>query len=92
MKSTVVVLAQYHENYGSVENPSWKAKGSAHFKFEIDSDLFLYSNPKRTISELVTRQGNEMCQYRYIEHEILFNEPKVLCTEDEYLALDDELS
>ena len=81
MNITVLVSAQYYENYSDTETPYWKPKGGVDFSFPVDADLLMYT-PERelviALNRLVEAQGNRYVQYEYISHEVKFSSPIVV--------------
>jgi hypothetical protein len=104
MKTLVNIHAQVHENYGAHNwdfatstNPCpqhWKAKGGRMFTLRVDSDLFLYAEEQcvNAIKELLALQSNEYYRYTYIDHELIFHEPKSLDDNlfEEYFRIENE--
>ena len=69
MMSSILVSAQYYENYSDSKNPYWKPKGGADFSFPVDSDLAIYAckeDLKAALMKMVEEQGNEYSRYEYI--------------------------
>jgi len=78
---SILVSAQYYENYSDSKNPYWKPKGGADFSFPVDSDLAIYAckeDLKNTLMKMVEEQGNEYSRYEYISHEFKFSDPIVV--------------
>ncbi len=77
MSTLVQISAQYYENYGSEQNPSWKAKGGQIFTIRADMYDLMYDkeNVVKAIEMLLTEQCNSHCRYEYIDHEVIFSEP-----------------
>ncbi len=81
MNITVLVSAQYYENYSDTPIPYWKPKGGVDFSFPVDSDLLMYTPETQLVSalsRLVEAQSNGYARYEYISHEVKFSEPKVV--------------
>ena len=81
MMISILVSAQYYENYSDSKNPYWKPKGGADFSFPVDSDLAIYAckeDLKNTLMKMVEEQGNEYSRYEYISHEFKFSDPIVV--------------
>jgi hypothetical protein len=81
MMISILVSAQYYENYSDSKNPYWKPKGGADFSFPVDSDLAIYAckeDLKNALMKMVEEQGNEYSRYEYISHEIKFSDPIVV--------------
>jgi hypothetical protein len=78
MMISVLVSAQYYENYSDNQTPYWKPKGGVDFSFPIDSDLVMYAykeDLKVALIKLVEEQSNEYSRYEYIDHEVKFGKP-----------------
>lgn len=81
MMISILVSAQYYENYSDSKNPYWKPKGGADFSFPVDSDLAIYAckeDLKAALMKMVEEQGNEYSRYEYISHEFKFSDPIVV--------------
>jgi hypothetical protein len=81
MMISVLVSAQYYENYSDNQTPYWKPKGGADFSFPIDSDLVMYAYKeelREALIKMVEEQGNEYSRYEYIDHEVKFGAPIVV--------------
>jgi hypothetical protein len=81
MMISILVSAQYYENYSDSKNPYWKPKGGADFSFPVDSDLAIYAykeDLKNALMKMVEEQGNEYSLYEYISHEFKFSDPIVV--------------
>jgi hypothetical protein len=81
MMISVLVSAQYYENYSDNQTPYWKPKGGVDFSFPIDSDLVMYSykeDLKSALIKMVEEQSNEYSRYEYIDHEVKFGKPIVV--------------
>ena len=81
MMISILVSAQYYENYSDNQTPYWKPKGGADFSFPIDSDLVMYAyreELREALIKMVEEQGNEYSRYEYIDHEVKFSAPIVV--------------
>jgi hypothetical protein len=81
MMISVLVSAQYYENYSDNQTPYWKPKGGVDFSFPIDSDLVMYAykeDLKSALIKMVEEQSNEYSRYEYIDHEVKFGKPIVV--------------
>jgi hypothetical protein len=81
MMISVLVSAQYYENYSDNQTPYWKPKGGVDFSFPIDSDLVMYAykeDLKTALIKMVEEQSNEYSRYEYIDHEVKFSNPIVV--------------
>lgn len=85
MENTLVrIETQYYENYGSAEAPYWKPKGGQEFVLKADSDTFFYCKEEciKAIQKLLYARSGDYVRFEYLGHEVVFEEPKVLSTED----------
>jgi hypothetical protein len=81
MMISILVSAQYYENYSGSNIPYWKPKGGVDFSFPVDSDLVLYAykdDLKNALIKMVEAQSNEYSLYEYISHEVKFGKPIVV--------------
>jgi hypothetical protein len=81
MMISILVSAQYYENYSDNQTPYWKPKGGVDFSFPIDSDLVMYAykeDLKSALIKMVEEQSNEYSRYEYIDHEVKFGKPIVV--------------
>ena len=81
MMISILVSAQYYENYSDNQTPYWKPKGGADFSFPIDSDLVMYAYKeelREALIKMVEEQSNEYSRYEYIDHEVKFAAPIVV--------------
>jgi hypothetical protein len=81
MMISVLVSAQYYENYSDNQTPYWKPKGGVDFSFPIDSDLVMYAykeDLKTALIKMVEAQSNSHGRYEYIDHEVKFSKPIVV--------------
>ena len=78
---SILVSAQYYENYSDNQTPYWKPKGGADFSFPVDSDLVMYvykEELREALIKMVEEQSNEHSRYEYIDHEVKFAAPIVV--------------
>jgi hypothetical protein len=81
MMISILVSAQYYENYSDSKTPYWKPKGGVDFSFPVDSDLVMYAykdDLKNALIKMVEAQSNEYSLYEYISHEVKFGKPIVV--------------
>ena len=81
MMISILVSAQYYENYSDSKNPYWKPKGGVDFSFPVDSDLVMWiykEDLKIALMKMVEDQSNEYSRYEYISHEVKFGKPIVV--------------
>ena len=81
MMISILVSAQYYENYSDNQTPYWKPKGGADFSFPIDSELVMYIKKgvlENALIKMVEEQSNEYSRYEYIDHEVKFSAPIVV--------------
>ena len=78
---SILVSAQYYENYSDNQTPYWKPKGGVDFSFPVDSDLVMYIQKgvlENALIKMVEEQSNEYSRYEYIDHEVKFAAPIVV--------------
>ena len=87
--SLVRITAQYYENYGTAEAPYWKPKGGQEFSLRADSDSFFYCQEEcvKAIKMVLAAKSGDYVRYEYLEHDLVFEEPKQLSSEDFEMAL-----
>ena len=87
--SLVRITAQYYENYGTAEAPYWKPKGGQEFSLRADSDLFFYGQEEcvKAIKMVLVGKSSDYVRYEYLEHDLVFEEPRQLSSEDFEIAL-----
>jgi hypothetical protein len=81
MMISILVSAQYYENYSDNQTPYWKPKGGVDFAFPVDSELVMYVGRgylENVLTKLVEEQSNEHSRYEYIDHEVKFSAPIVV--------------
>jgi hypothetical protein len=81
MMISILVSAQYYENYSDNQTPYWKPKGGADFAFPVDSELVMYlykEDLREALIKMVEEQSNEHSRYEYIDHEVKFSAPIVV--------------
>jgi hypothetical protein len=81
MMISILVSAQYYENYSDSKNPYWKPKGGVDFSFPVDSDLVMYAykeDLKNALIKMVEEQSNDYSRYEYIDHEVKLGKPIVV--------------
>jgi hypothetical protein len=81
MMISILVSAQYYENYSDNQTPYWKPKGGADFSFPVDSELVMYIKKgvlENALIKMVEEQSNEYSRYEYIDHEVKFSAPIVV--------------
>jgi hypothetical protein len=81
MMISILVSAQYYENYSDSNKPYWKPKGGVDFSFPVDSDLVMWiykEDLKVALIKMVEEQSNDYSRYEYIDHEVKFGKPIVV--------------
>jgi hypothetical protein len=81
MMISILVSAQYYENYSDTETPYWKPKGGVDFSFPVDSELVMYVRREfleNVLIKMVEKQSNEYSRYEYLSHEVKFSNPIVV--------------
>jgi hypothetical protein len=88
----ILVHTQYYENYGFHEGTEhWKPKGGHTFQIEMDADLLMYTDPAKVFSKMVESQSNDLERFKYVDHEIQFQTPTVLGTQEDYIKINSSL-
>ena len=89
----ILVHTQYEENYGFHEGGEhWKKKGGHTFQIEMDADLFMYTDPAEVFGKMVESQNSDLERFKYIEYEIVWQEPTLLGTQEDYIKTNQELN
>ena len=89
----ILVHTQYEENYGFSEgNFHWKPKGGHTFQIEMDADLLMYTDPAEVFGKMVESQNSDLERFKYIEYEIVWQEPTLLGTQEDYIKTNQELN
>ena len=93
MHVTLLVHTQYQENYnvgpeGFGNTPHWKHKGGHTFSMQIESNLIIYSEDTEAILTKMVEQHNSIAEkFEYISHEIQWQEPTNLGSQEQFLDL-----
>jgi hypothetical protein len=94
-KETVLVHTQYEENYGFHNGTShWKKKSGHTFQIKMDADVLMYADPITILAvfnKMLESQSNMLERFTYVDHEIQFQEPNVLGTEEDFMSIMQEL-
>jgi len=88
--TTLKVLAQYEENYGDTQTPSWRPKGPSHFEIVgVDPDYFLYEKELciKAIEQLLEEASNDRSRYTLIDWELQFCPTMTLTSPDKFESL-----
>jgi hypothetical protein len=86
--NTVLVHTQYEENYGFANNTiHWKKKGGHTFQIKMDADTLMYTDPVAVFTEMLEDHCSNLERFTYVDHEIQWQEPTVLGTEEDYIAV-----
>lgn len=89
----ILVYTQYYENYAHYEGGEhWKKKGGHTFMIMMDADLLLYTDPAEVFSKMIENTNNDIARYKYIDYEIVWQEPMVLGTHEDYIKINSELN
>ena len=89
----ILVHTQYYENYGFHEGGEhWKPKGGHTFQIEMDADLLMYTDPAEVFGKMVESQNSDLERFKYIEYEIIWQEPTLLGTQEDYIKTNQELN
>ena len=90
--NTVLVHTQYEENYGFHNGTShWKKKGGHTFQIKMDADVLMYADAAAVFSKLLEDHCSNLERFTYVEHEIQWQEPTVLGTEEDFISVMQEL-
>ena len=89
----ILVHTQYEENYGFSEgNFHWKPKGGHTFQIEMDADLLMYTDPVEVFSKMVESQNSDLERFKYVDHEIVWQEPTLLGSQEDYIKANQDLN
>ena len=89
----ILVHTQYYENYAHYEGGEhWKKKGGHTFMIKMDADLLLYTDPAEVFGKMIENTSNDVARYKYIDYEIVWQEPMVLGTQADYIKINSELN
>lgn len=89
----ILVHTQYYENYGFHEGTEhWKPKGGHTFQIEMDADLLMYTDPVEVFSKMVESQNSDLERFKYVDHEIVWQEPTLLGSQEDYIKTNQELN
>lgn len=89
----ILVHTQYEENYGFHEgNFHWKPKGGHTFQIEMDADLFFYTDPAEVFGKMLESHNTDIERFTYVDHEIVWQEPTVLGSQEDYIKANQELN
>ena len=89
----ILVHTQYYENYGFHEGGEhWKPKGGHTFQIEMDADLLMYTDPAEVFGKMVESQNSDLERFKYIEYEIVWQEPTLLGSQEDYIKANQELN
>ena len=82
MMINVLVTSQYYENYNTSGEgaPYWKPKGGFNFMMPLDSNDLFYGEESlvRAISILLEKESTEYARFEYLNHDILWETPRVV--------------
>ena len=89
----ILVHTQYYENYGFHEGGEhWKPKGGHTFQIEMDADLLLYTDPAEVFGKMVESQNSDLERFKYVDHEIVWQEPTLLGSQEDYIKANQDLN
>ena len=89
----ILVHTQYEENYGFHEgNFHWKKKGGHTFQIEMDADLFMYTYPAEVFGKMLESQNTDLERFTYVDHEIVWQKPTLLGSQEDYIKANQELN
>jgi len=99
MQATIIINTQYYENYnvgpeGFGATPHWKPKGPHQFQIEIHLSQITYSTDdvSKVFQALLDNHETIAEKFEYISHEIQWQEPTVLGTEEDFIKTVKELN
>ena len=97
VEEKIIIKTQYYENYNvgpkgfntyGDKKPKWKPKGSYDFVIELDTDLLLYAkNVEAIFAKMIFKHNTEAEKFEYRDYEIVYEEPRVLGTKEDFLIL-----
>ncbi len=89
----ILVYTQYYENKAFYEGgEAWRPKGGHTFQIEIDADLLMFTDPSEVFGKMLESQNNDLERFTYAGHEIEWQEPTVLGTQEDYIKVNQELN
>lgn len=89
----IIVHAQYFENKAFYEGgEDWRPKGGHTFQIEMDVDLLMFTDPSEVFEKMLESQNNDLERFTYVGHEIQWQVPTVLGTQEDYIKTNQELN
>jgi hypothetical protein len=89
----IIVHAQYFENKAFYEGgEAWRPKGGHTFSIEMDADLLMFTDPSEVFGKMLESHNNDLERFTYAGHEIQWQEPTVLGTQEDYIKVNQELN
>jgi len=58
----------------------------------MDADLLLYTDPAEVFGKMVESQNSDLERFKYVDHEIQWQEPTLLGTQEDYIKTNSELN
>ena len=100
MKNTVIISAQYQENYGAHDwdgtgscPQGWKPKGEHLFSIEMDVDLLMYcTDAAAVLTEMVAAHNTDYERFEYRGYEVQWNTPTPLGSTEDFLKINSRLA
>ena len=94
MTNTVHINCQYYENKAFYEGgEAWRPKGGHKFQIKMDTDLLMYCEDVTAIlSKMVEKHNTTLERFKYIDYEIIWQEPTQLGTVEDFLKINSELA
>lgn len=87
----ILVHTQYEENYLFYDcGFHWKKKGEHIFQIEMDVDILMYSNPSEVFAKMLKSHNSDAERFTYVHHEIQWQEPTILGTQDDYIKINNK--
>ena len=94
MTNIVHINCQYYENKAFYEGgEAWKPKGGHKFQIEMDTDLLMYCEDADAIlSKMVESHNTGLERFKYIDYEIIWQQPTLLGTVEEFLKINSNMA
>ena len=92
-KNTILIHTQYEENYAHYEGGfHWKPKGGHTFQIEMEADFFMYTDPAEVFGKMLESHNSDLERFTYVDHEIQWQKPTLLGTEEDYIKVNQDLN
>ena len=72
MKTKVLIITQYYENYSDTDTPYWKPKFGNDFSIDISWDQLTYNqeNTIKAFKKICKDKSNSMVKYEYLDFKV----------------------